>query len=203
MRLRYETNGVDGFIKGIANLVNARTRYFFYRLQTIPKHVDPVQVDAKLITKYRVERSASSRYRDKQAGVARVAYLRCDRDFILLATSGKHLVFQEEPLRDCRRAPIKCFGYRIRHVNDKVEVSVEARTFKALKASMVESVSPLPLEQAELYFRRFPYLPFYRVKRQQFGIWRAVNRERERLGLDPISHMALRLQHDGDKVFRE
>lgn len=203
MSFRYETAGVDGFVTGVANLVNARARYFFYTIQTIPKDVDPVRVDAKLIAKYRIERSSSGRYRDKQAGIARVAYLRYERDFILLATSGDHPIFREEPLRDCRRAPIKCFGYRIRHVNGKVEVSIEARTFKALKASMVECVSPLGVEEAERYFRGFPYLPYYRVKRQQFGIWRAVNRERERLGLTPICHTALRLQRRTAPVFRE
>lgn len=201
MGLRYETDSVDGFVRGITNLVNRRAQYFFYRLQTIPRGVDPVQVDAKLIAKYGVERSASGRYRDKQAGIARVAYLRHGRDFILLATSGRHPVFGEEPLRDCRRSPIKFGGYRIRHVNGRVEVSIEARTFKALKASMVECVSPLSVDQASRFFERFPYAPYYRVKRQQFEIWRAVNRERDRLGLEPISHLALRLQQRSEAVF--
>lgn len=201
MGLRYETDSVDGFVRGITNLVNRRACYFHYHLQTIKKGDDPIAVDAKLITKYRIERSPSGRYRDKQQGTARVAYLRNGRDFILLATSGRHPVFREEPLKDCRRSPIVYCGYRIRHVNGRVEVSIEARTFKALKATMVECVSPLPIEQASRYFERFPYVPYYRVKRQQFEIWRAVNRERDKLGLEPVSHLALRLQQRSEAVF--
>src|SRR5690606_30626730 len=150
----------EAFVRQVVNLVNRRSGYYFYVLGSVPRGKDPVLIDAKLIRKYRLERSPSGRYRDKQAGVARVQYVRFERDFILLATSGKHPVFGEEPLRDCRRSPIKCFGYRVRHVNGRVEVSIDATYFKALKASMVECVSPLPVEQASRFFERFPYAPY-------------------------------------------
>lgn len=201
MVYRYETASVEGFVRQVVNLVNRRSGYYFYVLGSVPIDKDPVHIDAKLIQKYRLERSPSGRYRDKQAGLARVQYVRFDRDFALLSTAGRHPVFAEEPLRDCRRSPIRVFGYRIRQVNGRVEVSIDAAHFKALKASMVEYVSPLGVEQASRFFERFPYAPYYRVKRQQFEIWRAVNRERGKLGLEPVSHLALRLQQRSESVF--
>jgi len=89
--------------------------YWFYVSGRIPGHKDPRGVDAKLLTKYAVEISRAARARRKQAGLANVHYLRFERTFILLATHGHHLFFDDEAgnIRDARRVPIKFFGYSV------------------------------------------------------------------------------------------
>ena len=51
---------------------------------------DPLAVDAKLIAKYGIAVSESTRARRKKAGQANLQYLRFERFFVVLATKGTH-----------------------------------------------------------------------------------------------------------------
>ena len=89
--------------------------YWFYVTGRVPDGKDPRQVDAKLIDKYEIDLSRAARSRRKQLGYANLQYLRYGRFFVLLATHGKHLFFEEEAasMRDIRRIPLRFAGYSI------------------------------------------------------------------------------------------
>jgi hypothetical protein len=89
--------------------------YWFYVTGQIPPDKDPQQVDEKLIDKYDIAVSRSTRWRRKKAGTANLHYLRHERFFVLLATHGKHRFFEEEQerIRDSRQISIQFSGYSI------------------------------------------------------------------------------------------
>src|SRR5260221_13193921 len=81
----------------------------------IPADKDPAAIDAKLLAKYDIAVSESTRARRKKRGLANLQYLRHERTFILLATLGRHEFKEIEAtaLRDIRRVPIKFHEYSI------------------------------------------------------------------------------------------
>ena len=80
-----------------------------------PGGKDPRTVEQKLMAKYGIGVSRTSRARRKAVGIANVHYIRYQRRFLLLATHGHHPFFDEEAkkIRDARRVPIKFAGYSI------------------------------------------------------------------------------------------
>lgn len=202
MRYQAEAVSEEAFIQQVSRLINRRNRYWRYTQFEVPEDMDPRQVDAKLVVKYRIDRTSSGRWRDKQSGVGRVAYLRFERTCLLMATTGLHKVWKEEPLRYVKKEPLKLFGYRITSTKGFVDISINPPEFKALKAYFVEDIALLPTKTAEKFFVHFPYFPFSRVKDQQFEIWRAVNRRRDELNLERISVDKLRLRRKSTPVFR-
>ena len=114
----------------------------------------PETVDEKLIAKYGIGVSRTSRARRKAVGIANVHYIRYQRRFLLLATHGFHPFYDDEAknIRDVRRIPIKFEGYSIsvakggflrkpkeggpavRDSKWRVRVQIEAELYKGLKA---------------------------------------------------------------------
>jgi len=68
--------------------------YWFCVSGVIPAGKDPAEIDRKLIRKYGIAVSRSTRARRKAAGHANLHYLRFKRRFVLLATHGHHAFFE-------------------------------------------------------------------------------------------------------------
>src|SRR4029077_12216609 len=111
---RAEATSVEGFVQQIA-CCYLRHGYLFYLTGVMPAGKDPRAVDEKLIRKYGIAVSESSRMRRKRAGLANLQYLRHKRFFVLMATKGRHLFFEEEQARiqDFRQVPLRYSGYAI------------------------------------------------------------------------------------------
>ncbi len=105
---------VTGFVQQIA-CTYLRHGYWFYVTGIIPQDKDPRAVDEKLIKKYDIAVSESTRGRRKRLGKANLQYLRYQNFFVILATEGIHQFKLEEAdrLRDIRRVPLKFHGYSI------------------------------------------------------------------------------------------
>lgn len=91
--------------------------YFFYVTGRIPDHKDPGRTDAKITAQYGLHLSKWARARRRKHGVASIQYLRFGREFIILATHGKHRFFRDEAhgIRDVRHTPLRVSGQHIHH----------------------------------------------------------------------------------------
>lgn len=182
--------------------------FWFYVTGAIPEGKDPVKTDEKLLRRYQIGISKWARARRKKAGLGNVHYLRHGRLFVLLASHGAHRFFLDEDFRDCRRAPIKAFGYAVSYrkgVDGKGHASVRISREEYLRAkSHFESIACHRSAEAlcrELGALRFE--PFAPVRRQLLNILRAVNRARGARGFEPIPHTALRLRPTPQRIFVE
>jgi hypothetical protein len=207
MNYRFETTTDIGFVQLLAcNYIPHG--YWSYVTGVIPEGKDPVETDARLIRKYRIDVSRATRCRRKAAGRANVHYVRRGRFFVLLATFGKHRFYADEEgsIRDVREIPIQFAGYSIGckqgeylHARDgsgapkndgryrsRVQVSRPVYLdWKAYFAELAKSVSERRLA-FELF--NFPYEPYAPVRKQLLEIVRIVNRVRKEGGrsmLDP------------------
>ena len=111
MQYRSEVVSVTGFVQQIA-CSYLRHGYWWYVTGRVPDQKDPRQIDLKLLKKYSIDVSESTRARRKQLGRANLQYLRFDRFFVLLATRGHHSFFEEEKaaIRDIRHCPLRIGG---------------------------------------------------------------------------------------------
>ena len=199
MQYRAVATSVEGFVQQIA-CCYLRHGYWFYVTGRIPAGKDPLAVDAKLIEKYGIAVSDSTRARRRKAGVSNLQYLRFERHFIILATNGRHRFHDEEheQIRDIRRVPFKFAGYSIsyrrggRTRNGRTDPSWHAHV-RIERQQQLELVSHL----TELAKRRapdsvanaiynLPLEPYAPVRRQLLIILRSVNRQRRALGYAPL-----------------
>jgi hypothetical protein len=89
MYYRSVTPTLEGFIQQLACCYLTHG-YWFYVSGFVPEGKDPTAVDAKLVAKYGVAVSESTRFRRKRVGLANLQYLRFERSFLLIATLGSH-----------------------------------------------------------------------------------------------------------------
>src|SRR4051794_2741739 len=106
-RYRCVATSVEGFVQQVAASY-LRHGYWWYVCGIVPAWKDCDLVDRKLISKYSIDVSESTRGRRKRNGQANLQYLRYERFFVLMATQGKHIFFEQESgsIRDIRRVPI-------------------------------------------------------------------------------------------------
>ena len=168
-------------------------------------------MDEKLIHKYHVNISSSARSRRKLACLANVHYLRHERQFLLLATHGKHSFFEEEGerIQDVRRVGIKFAGHCIRVVQGgwqkkstpeevrvrdqklRVRVTIQRERFLELKALFMEEALSWSVEELGRRFFLVPYEPYAPVRQQLGEVLRAVNKKRKNHGLPTVSKEAI------------
>lgn len=98
---------------------------------------------------YGIDITRWTRARRKKAGVASVQYLRYRRFFVLLATHGRHPIFQEEEknIRDARRTPIRFAGYSISYRHGHPHVRLNQEDYLWMKAALAEKAVHRPVEQ--------------------------------------------------------
>jgi len=207
MPYRCEASSVEGFVQQIA-CCYLRHGYWWYVTGWIPGDKDPRVVDAKLIEKYEIGVSESTRLRRKRLGCANLQYLRYGRFFVLLATEGRHRFWEEEGerIRDVRRVPLRFEGYSLgyrrggRTAKGEVDakwhahVEIERETFKELRDYFLHLAPHRSAKNLALAFYGIPFEAYAPVRRQVLGIFRAVNRARKQAGYELLPKGVLPLR---------
>ena len=103
MRYRAVATSVEGFVQQIA-CCYLRHGYLHYVQGRVRPGKSASEIDRKLIAKYGIDVSESTRARRKKAGRANLQYIRHESTFLILATRGEHRFFEEERklIRDIR-----------------------------------------------------------------------------------------------------
>lgn len=211
MEYRCVATSVAGFVQQLVSCYLPHG-YWFYVSGIIPPGKAPGITDEKLLAKYGIGVSRTSRARRKAVGIANVHYLRYQRRFLLLATHGFHPFYDEEAqsIRDVRRIPIKFEGYSIsvarggyvhtpkegnpavRDQKWRVRVQIEAELYKGMRAYFEDiAVHRMP-GQLAAELANLPFEPYAPVRQQLLNVVRYINRRREIAGLDPIGFSVLR-----------
>ncbi len=182
--------------------------YRFHVSGKIDAESDPREFDEKMLAKYDIRKTDAQRYYNKHVlKRANIQYIRFERDWLMLATPGKHLwkVNEKKNIKDCSKGePIKFQGYSIYwkdglyrphrckvnrdgepELDDKKRVRVQiCRTaFRELKAEfhgLATKRSPGWLA-AKIY--NVPYEPYAPVKQQMLEIRCMVNVRRKNAGI--------------------
>jgi len=216
MRYRSEVTSVEGFVQQIA-CCYLRHGYWWYVAGRVPQGKEPNLIDGKLIQKYGIDVSESTRARRKEKGLANLQYLRHDRFFVLLATKGRHNFYEEEGgcVRDFRRQPLRFGGYSIsyrrggrtrkgeRDPTWHAHVEIERQRFLELKANFAHLATRQSGRELALAFYRLPYEPYAPVRRQFLRLWQTVNETRRRAGLDQLPLEVVPLRRRIVKPFLE
>ena len=199
MPYRAVATSLVGFVQQIA-CCYLRHGYWFYVTGNIPARKDPEAIDRKIIAKYGIDVSESTRARRKRAGRANLQYIRFDRLFVIMATKGEHEFFaiESRSIHDIRHIPLRVGGYCIsyrrggrtrsgeRDVKWHAHVEIERRRYLELKASLLDKATLRSAESLAMTFYRAPYEPYAPVRRQLLNIWRAVNRARRAANRPPV-----------------
>jgi len=215
MEYHCEATSSAGFVQQLASCYLPHG-YWFYVPGCIPKNKDPRLVDQKLLDKYDITLSRSSRARRKRAGIANIHYLRYQCFFVLLATHGHHPFYDEEAgnIQDVRRVPIKFDGYSISvkkggyrrkpspecpaSADDKwrVRVQIGREPYRDLTAYFLDVALVRSVEQLSSELFNLRYEPYAPVRQQVLNILRRVNKARKAGGLAPVSPEVLRYQRN-------
>ena len=207
---RYLATSVEGFVQQLA--VGYVTHgYFYFVTGQIPAEKDPEKTDRKIIERYRIDVSKSTRVKQKKAGEANLQYLRFGHFFVILATPGVHLFFEEEAavLKDLRESPLRFYDYAISchkswaKVKLHPSVRIDRERYLELRARFVEISVHRTVEQLTAEFRAFPFEPYAPVRNQLYTILRAVNRKRQIAGLEYVPKTALRLLRKTTRPFED
>ena len=195
MRYRCVATSVAGFLQQLTVSYLARG-YWFYVMGCVPEGKDPEGVDARLVEKYGIDVSRSTRVRRKKAGLANVHYIRRGRFFVLLATHGRHAFFEQEAalIRDARRRPIVYWAYSVSYRNGHAHVRLQQEDYAVLKARMLDRALHPDPDRLWSAFRSLPYEPYAPVRRQLLNIHRAVNRRRRTAGLPLVPVTCIRMR---------
>lgn len=181
MAYRCEATSLKGFVQQIA-CVYLRHGYRWIVQARIPDRKDPHCVDEALIAKYRIDVSEATRWRRKQVGKANLHYLRYKRDFVLLATDGKH-PFKELECRSLKnledgRSRILIGNYSIsrsrggrtrtgeRDSKWHSHVQIDWEHYKALKAMFLGLACRRNEVQLAQLFYELPFEPYAPIRRQ-------------------------------------
>ena len=216
MKYRAVTTSVEGFVQQIA-CCYLRHGYWVYVIGRVPHGKLPESIDDKLIKKYRIGVSESTRARRKKAGRANLQYIRHERTFVLLATKGEHRFFEEEAnlIRDIRRVPIRYAGYSISYKpggrkkdgsnDDKwhAHVEIDRPQYLDLRAWFSERALRDSPDQLTKAFRNLPIAPYAPVRRQLLMMLREVNRVRKVAGRKQLSDEILPLRRRVVRPFEE
>ena len=215
MEYRCEATSPTGFVQQLVSCYLPHG-YWFYVSGCIPEHKDPRVVDEKLLDKYGISISRSSRARRKLVGIANIHYLRHERFFVLLATHGHHPFYDDEAdnIHDVRRVPIKFNGYSIgvkkggyrRKPSPKspaipddkwrVRVQIGREPYRDLTAYFLDIALLRTVEQLSRDLFNLRYEPYAPVRQQILNILRLVNKARKAAGLNPVSPEVLRYQRN-------
>lgn len=192
---RCEAVSIAGFIQQLA-VCYIRHGYWFYVTGIVPAGKDPKATDDKLVALYDIDVTKWARAWRKALGQASMQYLRYNRFFILLATHGEHSFFEREAasMRDCRRVPVKFFGYSISYRGGHPCVRVEQGEYLRVKAYFEDLATRRTSAQLGAELGAIGWIPYAPVRRQLFGVLRAVNGKRRAAGLGEVSHLWLNLE---------
>jgi hypothetical protein len=210
---RWNVTSIEGLVQQLACNVLPHG-YWFYVQGVVPDHKSPEEVDRKLLTKYGIAMSRQQRSRRKLLGQANLHYLRLGRVWVILATHGKHVFFQEEAeaIRDARHVPIQIGGYslsvkrgaylRKASADDppvadgklRVRVQIARARLKELEAYLLERATWHSAERLAGELWRLPFEPYAPVRRQLLVLLRKVNEKRQAAGYEKLPSSVLRMK---------
>src|SRR5262245_65761456 len=101
---RCEAPSLEAFIHRVA-VDFVKNHYRYYAMGYVREGKDPGEVDARIVSKYRIDIDKWECHRRRRAGLANVQYVRHGRTFVILATEpyGSHDFFRNEAaIRDVR-----------------------------------------------------------------------------------------------------
>ena len=207
MVYRCVATSIAGFVQQLA-VAYVANGYWFYVTGRVPESKDLASVDHKIVSQYDIAVSKWTRTRRKQAGQARVQYLRYGRFFVILATHGEHPFFAAEGklIRDIRRQPIHFTGYAIgcrkgRDGHWHASVRIERERFRELKQRFVAMAVHRSAEELCGEFWRTNFEPYAPVRDQLRILLRAVNRRRQTAGQELVPKQMLRLRRSIARPF--
>ena len=216
MTYRSVARSVEGFVQQIA-CCYLRHGYRFYVAGKVPGRKDPASVDRKLIAKYGIDVSESTRIRRKRDGLANLQYIRHGRFFAILATAGEHRFYADEGerVRDIRREPLRYAGYSISYRRGgrkrdgtpdegwHAHVRIDRRPYQDLRDALVEGATRQGVQMLAMAFYSVPYEPYAPVRRQLLRILAAVNLTRRRAGLGSVPVEAIPMKRRIVRPFAE
>ncbi len=208
MPYRAVTTSVEGFVQQIA-CCYLRHGYWFYVKGRVPKGKRPEAIDEKLIAKYGIDVSESTRARRKKGGTfepavhssrTNVRSTGHKRRASLLSRRKSNLI------RDIRRVPICYAGYSISYKpggrnkdgsNDDrwhAHVEIDRNRYLELRAWLSHEAHTRSLNWLAARIYELPIAPYAPVRRQMLVILRDVNRIRKVAGKSdlPTEVLALR-----------
>ncbi|MBX9678911.1 MAG: hypothetical protein K2X38_09100 [Gemmataceae bacterium] len=202
MQYRCVATTVEGFVQQVA-VSYVANGYFFYVAGSVPANKDPAAVDAKIIDRYGIAISKWAKARRKALGQANLQYIRHERFFLILATHGTHVFFEEEArvIRDVRRVPIRFAGYSISFRNGHASVRIEATEYRMLKSFFEDLAVKRNADCLGKELRAVTFAPYAPVRRQLLTILRAINRRRKQAGFDPVPRHSLHLRRRAYRPF--
>ena len=202
MEYRCVATSLEGFVQQLAVSYVARG-YYYYVLGQVPEGKDPATVDRKLVSRYNITAKKWERAYRKRQGKANLQYLRYGRTFVLLCSEGDHIFRSREQrtIRDCRKVGIRFGGYLVSYRNGHVQVRIEPRTYRELKAYYVDLACRRTKESLVREFYCSPFEPYATIRRQMFNILREVNRRRKRAGYELVPTTAVWLKRRIVKPF--
>lgn len=213
MKYRCEATSIEGFVQQLACNYLPHG-YWFYVTGRVPDGKDPRPVDEKLISKYGVSLSRQQRARRKLAGFANVHYLRFGNVWVLLASHGRHRLFDEEGhnVRDVRRVPIQVGGYSLSVKRGqflkkdstenapspdgklRVRVQLSRERYREFSAYFLGIACHRSAENLAREFWNVPYEPYAPVRKQLLNLLRLVNGRRQTAGYAKMSPSVIRLR---------
>ena len=207
MPYRCEATSVEGFVQQIA-CSYLRHGYWWYVTGVIPPDKDPYAIDEKLINKYDIGVSESTRRRRKKLGRANLQYIRHGRFFAILATGGEHPFWNEERenIRDIRRVPLQFAGYSISYrrggrtrkgeVDPRwhAHVEIDRKAYKELRDYLLDLAVHRSVKNLAVEFYQIPFEPYAPVRRQLLLLLRKVNHVRKRARYEAVPTEVLPLR---------
>lgn len=220
---RYLATSRTGFIQQVVSCY-LRHGYYFFVQGRVAEGKDAEVLDRKLLVRYGIAKNKKQRYRRKQQGLANVQYIRFERDWLMLATRGKHDWFHQEwaNIRDCRRQAIRVLDYSLsvvqgeyvsnrlkaipngppeRDAKQRVRVQISQAAYRELQASLLENARRRRTEWFARHLWNIAYEPYAPIRRQLLELIRQVNKTRSAAGLPRISPKVIRYQQRKVKPF--
>jgi hypothetical protein len=201
---RYLATSEEGFLQQLA-VCYLKNGYWFYVTGTIPEKKDPLAIDEKILGRYGIAMSKWGRYRRKKTGAANLQYLRLSRFFLILATAGKHRLFEEEreAIRDARETPIRFGGYAVSYRDGHPHVRIEREVFEEMKAYFVGIAPKRPREVLAAEIAALPFERYAPVRKQLWEMLRLVNGARKAAGLPTLPESCVRARRRPCRPFDE
>lgn len=204
MNYRCVATSPEGLVQQIA-VSYLRHGYWWYVSGRIPSGKDAEQVDQKLISKYDIDHTERQRSVRKSKGLANVQYIRYQRWFCLLVSSGNHPIKQREQIRDCRRHPIRFEGYSLSYRRAGTTprggtpkwhscVRIDTTTYRQLKTWLTDRAKHRKAATIIGDINKIPFARYAPVRRQILNLHRCVNRTRRQAGFQPIPISSLNLK---------
>ena len=213
MENRSVASSLDGFIHYLVTGLICRG-YRHYVTGVIPDGKDATKVDAKLLSRYGADVSTATRWRRKKNGYANIKYLRYDRFFVLIATTGVSDFFKtESDIKDIHVHPIRVGGYSISFRKDsmakrgglpdrrRVHVRIEDNHFMELLAEFEHYATRMSAQRLMAKFYNLPYRGYAPVRTQLCQLLRAVNKRRKKARKSKLPKECLFLHRKPVKVF--